>query len=112
MNLFMKRKEDRQEFLLNAEELKKKLSTHSIVKRKIKEQQEVLQLKSHKKDFERKISSYISRTELLVEQVLDESEMEASSVIIFYQLVVQQEFLLLKTQLNDNWKRTYQQSKC
>lgn len=72
--------EDRQEFLLSAEELKKKLSTHSIVKEKLKGTAGSVIVEITQEDFERKISSYISRTELLVEQVLDESEMEASDV--------------------------------
>ena len=72
--------EDRQEFLLNAEELKKKLSTHPIVKEKLKGTAGSLIVEITQEDFEKKISSYVSRTELLVEQVLDESEMEASDV--------------------------------
>ncbi len=68
------------EFLLDAERLKKSLSTRSFVKEKLFGENGNVVLEFTQQEFEAKISTYISKTELLVEQVLDEAEYEAENI--------------------------------
>ncbi len=67
----------KQEFLLLAEEIKKALSKKEIVKKKLRGENGNVLVEISQNEFEEKISTYISRTELLVEQVMDEANMEA-----------------------------------
>ncbi len=67
----------KQEFLLMAEEIKKALSKKEIVKKKLRGESGNVLVEISQNEFEEKISTYISRTELLVEQVMDEANMEA-----------------------------------
>jgi len=68
------------EFTLQAEDIKKSLSSKNIVKRKLRTDDGSALIEISQNEFEEKISTYISRTELLVEQALDESNCEASDI--------------------------------
>lgn len=70
-------KGSKQEFLLLAEDLKKALSKKEIVKKKLRGENGNVLVEISQNEFNEKISTYISRTELLVEQVMDEANMEA-----------------------------------
>jgi molecular chaperone DnaK len=72
--------ESKQEFLLLAEEVKKKLSTHPKIKQKLRGDGGSAVVEITQEEFEEKISMFISRTELLLEQVLDEAEVEAEQI--------------------------------
>ena len=67
----------RQEFLLLAEEIKKGLSKKEVVKKKLRGENGNVLVEISQSEFEEKISIFISKTELLVEQVMDEANMEA-----------------------------------
>jgi len=71
---------DKQEFLLLAEDLKKSLSTRTSVKQKLSGEDGKITVEISQTEFEEKISTYISRTELLVEQVLDEADCEPEDI--------------------------------
>lgn len=68
------------EFLLEAEDTKKSLSSKSVVKRKFRGDSGNTVIEISQSEFEEKISTYISRTELLVEQVLDDADCEPEDV--------------------------------
>ncbi len=70
----------RHEFLLDAEKLKKSLSARSSVKEKLVGDNGKAIIEFTQQEFEAKISTYISKTELLVEQVLDESDSEPEDI--------------------------------
>ena len=70
----------RHEFLLVAEEMKKSVSSRGIIKQKLSGENGKVTIEISQEDFEEKISTYISRTELLVEQVLDEADCEESDI--------------------------------
>lgn len=69
-----------EEFLLLAEETKKKLSTHTKVKQKLRGDEGSIIIEISQDEFEEKISNYISRTELLVETVFDEAEIDHNQI--------------------------------
>ena len=71
---------DKQEFLLLAEDLKKSLSTRTSIKQKLSGEDGKITVEITQTEFEEKISTYISRTELLVEQVLDEADCEPEDI--------------------------------
>lgn len=68
------------EFLLESEEIKKSLSNKSIVKKKLRGDSGNAVIEISQNEFEEKISTYISRTELLVEQVLDDADIEPEDI--------------------------------
>ncbi|MDD3342134.1 MAG: Hsp70 family protein [Sulfurospirillaceae bacterium] len=68
------------EFLLQAEEMKKSLSSKNSIKQKIRGDSGSATIEITQSEFEEKISTYISRTELLVEQVLDEAKCEVKDI--------------------------------
>ena len=68
------------EFLLVAEEIKQSLSSRGSVKKKLSGDAGNVTVEFTQSEFEEKISTYISRTELLVEQVLDEADCEESDI--------------------------------
>jgi len=68
------------EFLLLAEDIKKSLSSRNLVKQKLAGEDGKVTIEITQAEFEEKISTYISRTELLVEQVLDEADYEAPDI--------------------------------
>lgn len=70
----------RHEFLLLAEDIKKSLSSRNSVKQKLAGEDGKVTIEITQSEFEEKISTYISRTELLVEQVLDEADCEESDI--------------------------------
>lgn len=70
----------RHEFLLLAEDIKKSLSSRSSRKEKLAGEDGKVTIEITQSEFEEKISTYISRTELLVEQVLDEADCEESDI--------------------------------
>ena len=72
--------ESKEEFLLLAEEVKKKLSTHPKIKQKLRGDGGAVIIEITQEEFEEQISIFISRTELLIEQVLDEAEVEAEEI--------------------------------
>lgn len=71
---------DKQEFMLLAEDLKKSLSTRTSIKQKLSGEDGKITVEISQAEFEEKISTYISRTELLVEQVLDEADFEPEDI--------------------------------
>ena len=71
---------EKQEFLLTAEEAKKKLSSQSTIKQKLRGDAGSVVIEITQEEFEEKISNYISRTELLTEQVFDEADIEISDI--------------------------------
>jgi len=70
----------RHEFLLLAEDIKKSISSRNLVKQKLAGEDGKVTIEITQSEFEEKISTYISRTELLVEQVLDEADCEESDI--------------------------------
>lgn len=68
------------EFLLIAEDMKKSISSRVSIKQKLSGENGKVTLEITQAEFEEKISTYISRTELLVEQVLDEANCEESDI--------------------------------
>ena len=70
----------RHEFLLIAEEMKKSISSRPTIKQKLSGENGKVTIEVTQAEFEEKISTYISRTELLVEQVLDEADCEESDI--------------------------------
>ena len=68
------------EFLLLAEDIKKTLSSRTSKKEKLSGEDGKIIVEITQEEFEEKISTYISRTELLVEQVLDEADCEESDI--------------------------------
>lgn len=71
---------DKQEFLLIAEDLKKSLSARTSIKQKLSGEDGKVTVEITQTEFEEKISTYISRTELLAEQVLDEADCEPEDI--------------------------------
>lgn len=71
---------EKQEFLLLAEEIKKSLSSRPVVKQKLSGEAGKVTIEVTQSEFEEKISTFISRTELLVEQALDEANCEESDI--------------------------------
>ncbi len=69
-----------EDFLLLAEEVKKKLSFSGTVKQKLKGEDGRCNIIITEDEFEEKISTYISRTEMLVEQALEEADLEPSEI--------------------------------
>ncbi len=70
----------RHDFLLEAEDLKKSLSSRASKKIKLDGDNGKIVLEFTQQEFEEKISTYISRTELLVEQVLYEAKSEPEDI--------------------------------
>lgn len=70
----------KQEFLLIAEDLKKSLSSRASIKQKLSGEDGKITVEVTQAEFEEKISTYVSRTELLVEQVLDEADCEPEDI--------------------------------
>lgn len=68
------------EFLLTAEKIKKSLSTRSSIKEKLVGDNGKAIIEFSQQEFEAKISTFISKTELLVEQVLDEADSEPKDI--------------------------------
>lgn len=72
--------ETKYEMLLESEELKKSLSSRGAKKIKLNGDSGKAVLEFTQKEFEEKISTYISRTELLVEQALYEADCEPEDI--------------------------------
>ena len=70
----------RNEFLIEAEEVKKDLSARSSSRKRIAGEGGKATIEITRQEFEEKISTLISRTELLVEQALDEADIEESDL--------------------------------
>jgi len=68
------------DFLLTAEKIKKSLSSRSAVKEKLVGDAGKAIIEFTQEEFEAKISTFISKTELLVEQVLDEADSEPEDI--------------------------------
>ena len=73
--------QERQEFLLNAEELKKRLSSRDKLIYVLKPKSgNTLRIEITREEFEEKLSSYVAKTEILVEKALMEAGLEAESI--------------------------------
>ncbi len=70
----------KEEFLLLSEEIKKKLSNQEIVKQKLRGDGGSAIVEISRKEFEDKISNYISRTELLVETCFDGANLKPEDI--------------------------------
>jgi len=68
------------EFLLVAEDMKKSISSRGSIKQKLSGENGKVTVEVTQEEFEEKISTYISKTELLVDQVLDEADCEESDI--------------------------------
>jgi molecular chaperone DnaK len=71
---------DKEEFLQRAEAIKKNLSKQAVVKENLKGDKGSCLVEISQDEFEEKISTYISQTELLVEQALHEANMKPKDV--------------------------------
>lgn len=72
--------EDKEEFLLKAEELKKKLSIQDSVKERLKGDGGNITVELTRKEFEEKIQVFVAKTELLVEQVMNETNLKPNNI--------------------------------
>ncbi len=70
----------REEFLLLAEDVKKDLSRKTVVKKKLRGDNGSAIVEISQNEFDEKLSTYIARTELLVEQVIDEANMDPQDI--------------------------------